>query len=71
MNKRIAVYNNEQPEGPYYVIVLDWAWWRENWPRISDWFDRTCPESKPDPEQVMFNFDTDQYTMWRMVWQKF
>lgn len=71
MKKRVAVYNNEQPEGPYHVIVLDWDWWRENWSKISEWFDRNCPDAKPEPEQVMFEFDNEQYTMWRLVWQTF
>lgn len=71
MKKRLAVYNNEQPEGPYHVIVLDWDWWRENWSKISEWFDRNCPDAKPEPEQVMFEFNNEQYTMWRLVWQTF
>ena len=72
MNGKIAVYNNQQDEGPYHVIVLNWDWWDKNWVDISAWFDENCPDIKPKPDQVLFKFENkEQYTMWRMVWDNF
>lgn len=69
MKKRLAVYNNQQPEGPYHFIIMDWDWWKDNWPRISEWFDQNAPETKPSSDDSMFKLETcDQYTLWRMVW---
>lgn len=72
MKKRIAVYNNQQPDGPYHVIILDWEWWREDWSKISEWFDQNAPHLKPQPEDTMFKFESyDQYTLWRIVWDTY
>jgi hypothetical protein len=72
MNNKVAVYNNQQDEGPYHVIVLNWDWWKTNWLDIAKWFDDNCPSIKPTKDQVLFKFESkEQYTMWRMVWDNF
>ena len=72
MKKKLAVYNNQQIEGPYHVIILDWDWWHDNWPTISQWFDKNATECKPAPDATMFKFSNyDQYTLWRLVWDNY
>ena len=72
MRKQLAVYNNQQPDGPYYMIILDWDWWNGNSTAILQWFDKNAPECKPASDATMFKLSNcDQYTLWQLVWNNY
>lgn len=63
-------YNSWSPRGPYLVVISDCDWWDENQDTIQSWFDRNCPDCKPEPNDTIIHFQNQsQYTMWRMAWE--
>ena len=66
---RWTSYNNWNPRGPYLLIIIDWEWWEESHSQIQAWFDRNCPECKPEPGDTIIRFnDQSQHTMWNLAW---
>lgn len=66
---RWTCFNNWNPRGPYLVLINDCDWWEENRDEIDGWFDRNCPVCKPERNDTIITFGSQQqYTMWRMAW---
>jgi hypothetical protein len=64
-------FENANDKGPFLVLIKDIDWWDDNKLMIDDWFDRNCPNAKPDKHDTIIWFpNRSHYMMWRMAWDK-